>query len=519
MKDITLETMIGQLVSIGFEGTSVTEEIKSIIREYKIGNYSIYAHNCRSKEQMRQLNMDMSQLISEETGIMPFISADQEGGMVTRLNDNDFTHFPGAMAVSASGNEVNAYLAGLFIAKEMRGVGFNMDFAPVVDINSNPNNPVIGVRAYGDDPQTVYTYARNMAKGLMEGGVIPVFKHFPGHGDTSQDSHFSLPVIEKSFDELLETELVPYIRAINEKCCKAIMTSHIIFTKIEPEHKPATMSYFFLTELLRERLGFTGIIKTDDLLMEAIKNNYGIVEGAVDALRAGADIMSISRDPAAAIRFVTKVKDMVKSKEIPYSMIEKHYERILCEKKTLPDKIFERNEYDCIGSPEHKNIAQRINDESVTLYEKRDSLIPDGRVLVIGTNAFNQTNIKNPLLLELNAPELISSALNCDGITINVNPSNQDIDNIVLKSEQYDSIVFCSYNANIFTNQVKLARQLDKLQKKLYFIALRNPYDLSILPGGNTKIATYEYTPHSIQTIIKVLKGNLSPKGKPCIKI
>ena len=519
MKDEKLETMIGQLVSIGFEETAVSQNLVDLIKKYKFGNYSIYAHNCTSKEQTRKLNTDLFDIISRSTGHVPIISVDQEGGMVTRLNDKYFTHFPGAMAIAATANPENAYIVGLLTAKEMRGAGFNTNCAPVVDINTSKVNPVIGVRSYGDNSDQVSQYSLKMAEGLIKGNILPVFKHFPGHGGTSQDSHFDLPHVDKTLSELYETELIPYINGIKAGYCHAIMTSHIIFTNIEPEGLPATLSKYFLTDLLRHDLGFKGIVKTDDLLMDAIKQHYGIVEGAISALRAGADIVSISRDINAAVSFVTKVKEMVQSKELPISVVEQAYARVTEEKEKLPDQIIDEKEYTEIGSEEHQNTAQEINDTSITLYGDHTDCIPEGKTLVITTNAFNQTNIKNPLLLELNASALISDSLNCDGILIPIKPTEEEQVDITAKAKNYDTIVFCSYNASIFTQQIDLTKKLEKLNKKIIYIAMRNPYDLAFFSQNRTRIATYEYTPHSIQSVIKVLKGVLTPKGKLCVKI
>ena len=182
-------------------------------------------------------------------------------------------------------------------------------------------------------------------------------------------------------------------------------------------------------------------------------------------------------------------------------------------------QIIDEKEYTGIGSEEHQNTAQEINDTSITLYGDHTDCIPEGKTLVITTNAFNQTNIKNPLLLELNASDLISDSLNCDGMLIPIKPTEEEQADITAKAKNYDTIVFCSYNASIFTQQIDLTKKLEKLNKKIIYIAMRNPYDLAFFSQNRTRIAAYEYTPHSIQSVIKVLKGVLTPKGKLCVKI
>ena len=191
---MTLREMIGQKLVVGFPGTELDGEFIRLVEEYKVGNIILFRHNIESEEQLAALCAELRRRICAATGAEPFITIDQEGGVVTRLPD-DTTNPPGAMAIAAAGGEENAYEMGYLTGCRLRALGVDFDLAPVMDVNSNPDNPVIGVRSYGDDPAAVARYATAMMKGLTEGGVYASLKHFPGHGDTAVDSHIGLPCI------------------------------------------------------------------------------------------------------------------------------------------------------------------------------------------------------------------------------------------------------------------------------------------------------------------------------------
>ena len=284
---------IGQRLVTGFPGTELTEDFRRMVREYKISNVILFRENITDCAQLKQLCGEIQALVRRETGHGAFITADQEGGLVTRL-PGDAVNVPGAMAIAATGDPENAYRAGLLTGRELRALGVNFDLAPSVDVNSNPENPVIGARSYGDTPQEVSRYANRMIRGLLDGGVLCSAKHFPGHGDTDTDSHLALPCVDKSMEELERTELLPFREAVRAGV-PAVMTTHILFPQLEPEHLPATMSRRIMTGLLREQMGFDGLIVSDCMEMRAIKDHFGTVNGVVAAMAAGVDLVFISR--------------------------------------------------------------------------------------------------------------------------------------------------------------------------------------------------------------------------------
>lgn len=292
-----VRTAAGQHIMAGLPGTEIDPAFAALVRECKVGNVILFRRNVKNAAQLARLCGSLRELIVSETGMEPFIAIDQEGGVVSRFSP-DMATTPGAMALAAAGGDA-PYRAARLTAAQLRAAGVNFDLAPVLDVNSNPLNPVIGVRSFGDLPEEAAERAMGFMRGLLDGGVMACGKHFPGHGDTDTDSHIGLPRVDKSREQLEECELLPFRRAI-EAGIPAIMSSHVLFPALEPEKLPATMSRRILTGLLREELGFGGVIISDCMEMDAVAKFYGTVNGAAAALKAGADIVCISHTAALA---------------------------------------------------------------------------------------------------------------------------------------------------------------------------------------------------------------------------
>ena len=327
LQEMTLPEKLGQRLAAGFQGLEPPEEFLRLIKEYKVGNIILFRRNIQDGPQLKKLCATLRKVVEEETCVTPFITIDQEGGVVTRLPESE-VNIPGAMAVAATGNPRNAYDMGLLTAQELRSYGVDFNLAPVMDINCNPDNPVIGVRSYGDTPERVAEYGSQMVRGLLDGGVYCSLKHFPGHGDTAVDSHLGLPCIDRSFDELMQRELKPFIAGI-EAGAPAVMTTHILFPQIEPEHIPATMSRRIMTGLLREKLGFGGIIISDCMEMDAIKKFYGTVNGVLAAMKAGVDLVFVSQTPALAAEAMQNARRAAENGELDLAELDVSVQRML----------------------------------------------------------------------------------------------------------------------------------------------------------------------------------------------
>jgi beta-N-acetylhexosaminidase len=286
-----MKEQVGQLFMIGFDGTSVSAELADFIREHRPGGVILFARNLEQTAQIVQLINELQRLSPEQPLL---VAIDQEGGRVSRLPAG-FTVFPSCAALGQCESPDLVYRAAAVTAAELRAVGINMNMAPVLDVDTNPRNPIIGDRAFGTDPERVGELGRAAFTGLQDCGVIACGKHFPGHGDTSADSHVELPSVTAPVERLEQTELRPFRHAITHGVA-TIMTAHVMYPALDPTF-PATLSSTILTGLLRRKLGFAGVVVTDDLEMRAILDHYGIEEAAVRAVHAGADLLLICKDP------------------------------------------------------------------------------------------------------------------------------------------------------------------------------------------------------------------------------
>ncbi|MEX2104450.1 MAG: beta-N-acetylhexosaminidase [Bacilli bacterium] len=329
IETMTLDQKIGQMVLVGFEGTVVNDHIRELIDDYNIGGVIFYKQNISGTDQAIILLNSVKEINSDNT-IPLFLSVDEEGGRVTRM-PNEFTRLPTNEEIGRINNEDFSQRIGQILGKELKAFGFNMDYAPVLDINNNPNNPVIGDRSFGPIPELVSKLAISTMKGIGSQHVIPVVKHFPGHGDTSVDSHKELPVVNKSMEELQSFELIPFKEAL-ENGAEVVMIAHILLPQIDTKY-PASMSKSVITDLLRGSMKFDGVVITDDMTMGAILKNYDISEAAVQSVSAGSDIILVAHDFDTEVQVIQALKKSVEDGRIPEKMIDQSVYRILKLKK------------------------------------------------------------------------------------------------------------------------------------------------------------------------------------------
>ncbi len=319
---MTTRDSIGQLFMVGFLGTSVTAGLRAFIKEYKPGGVILFSRNLESVEQIVQLTNDL-QACSPHSPLL--ISIDQEGGRVSRL-PNGFTIFPPCAVLGQCNSTELAYAAAATIAKELRAVGINMNMSPVLDVNSNLDNPVIGDRAFGATPDVVCELAMANAAGLQDNHVVACGKHFPGHGDTNADSHKELPVVEAARERLEAVEFPPFRRAV-EQGIATIMTAHVLYKSLD-EQLPATLSPTIIDQFLRQELQYDGVVLTDDLEMHAIVDHYGIGDAAVRAFVAGCDVLLICKDRDREVAAFEAVEQAVASGAISLDRLNRSAVRI-----------------------------------------------------------------------------------------------------------------------------------------------------------------------------------------------
>ncbi len=318
---MTLQEAIGQLFILGFEGREPSQALEAFVRERKPGGLILFARNVGSPEEVAALTAALQ--AASTTPL--FIAIDQEGGRVARLG-LPFTQWPSASSVGSVGSVKLTYALGEAMAKELRAVGINMNMAPVLDVLTNPANPVMAGRSFGADPQVVGRLGRAFFRGHRDAGVLAVGKHFPGHGDTAVDSHLALPVVLHDLARLLAVELAPFVEVIREGI-PALMAAHLLVPALDPE-RPATLSRAILTDLLRERLGFSGLLISDDLLMQGIAEAAPPGEAAVRFLEAGGDLVLICDDEAAQREALAAVAEAVETGRLPEARVQASCDRI-----------------------------------------------------------------------------------------------------------------------------------------------------------------------------------------------
>ncbi len=493
LSGMTLEQKVCQLFMIHTHGTA---EEKKLIRELHIGGviYYNWANGLDNPEQVKQLSASL-QKVAE---IPLLIATDQEGGLVARLSSGGFTQFPGNMALAAAGNPALCEEAAQAMGEEMLACGVNMNLAPVIDVNSEPKNPIIGVRSFGDDPEVVAALGRAMMEGFSRAGVLPVLKHFPGHGDTAVDSHYGLACVKKSREELEEMELVPF-RALSGSA-DVIMTAHILVPALDSEDC-ATLSYPIVTTLLREELGFKGVVMTDSMVMRGVLDLCGgdVDIACVKAFEAGCDLFLLGgRDlqsehaeltPQDILRIVRVFQERVKAGTISMERLDASVERILALKKKMTI---------CSTMPfcAHPELSRKIAEMSVTTLRAGAVGFKGREVCVI-------------------APRVCAAAGRFDALFYNgLDPSEEERAALIREAKKKEAVVFLSYNAWKNPGQQALIREIADLKKPCAVIALRDPYDVSVVPHSMSVLATYSVIPASVEAAMDVLLGRGTARGR-----
>lgn len=535
---MSLEEKVGQLFMIAFrqEGgkpvTAVTGAVKAELQQYHLGGVILFAENFIDIEQTVTLTMDLQQ----SAGTIPLlIAVDQEGGRVNRFHFG--TDLPGNMALGASRKVDNAYIAGNILGKELAALGINTNLAPVVDINSNQDNPVIGIRSFGADGQRVAKMGAAYIQGLHTGGVMAVVKHFPGHGDTSLDSHLGLPIVLYDKSRLSELEIQTFRE--NLSAADMVMAAHIAFpalddTKVISKKDgqlvflPASLSHKILTDLLRESLRYDGVIITDALEMKAITEHFGPEKAVVEALQAGADILLMPSDLPKAH---AGVLEAVKMGAISEERINESVKRILRLKnhwiapKQVTGSVQIAAARNIVGSKEHKDQERELAYEAVTLLKNEEDTLPlikkrNSRIVVAAPRSEMLNGMYEAALTQMRAREY-------QGVMINtISYENLSELTAVQKKtiDESDYIILATYSSTLSSRTpgqtatasfaAALTQYADQAAKKTIVIATGTPYDLLYLQGVKAYLAVYGTNAANIQAGMAVVFGNLSPSGR-----
>lgn len=406
----------------GVPFTQMNDEVSDMLSRYHFGGIILFADNIVDHTQVIQLTQGMQKAAINNNGIPMFIGTDQEGGWIVRLADG--TTMPGNMALAATGDPKNAEQSSEIMGKELQALGINMDFAPDLDVNSNPANPVIGVRSFSDDPDMVSEFGKAYLQGLKKNNVIGTIKHFPGHGNTDTDSHTGLPLVNSTKEELENLDLKPFKKLISENSVDVVMSAHIQYPQIETGtytsiadgsqiYLPATLSHTMITDILRNEIGFQGVVITDSLLMDAIAENFSRRDAAKLAINAGVNmlLMPVDLNGQDAVSqmdaYINDIVDMVNDGEISEDSINDSVEKILTlkAKKGILDQIYDDantksmivNASKLVGTEKNHQIERNIGDKGVTVLKNENGLLPykvkeNGNIVMISVSS-DQKNV------------------------------------------------------------------------------------------------------------------------------
>ncbi|HET6317071.1 MAG TPA: beta-N-acetylhexosaminidase, partial [Chloroflexota bacterium] len=511
--DMTLEQRVGQVFMLGFEGTTLNNSNRALIRDLHLGGVTLFARNIQNATQLAKLDADV-QSIADPVPL--FVSVDQEGGLVVRVTEGA-TIFPGNMAVGATRDSVLARQVAEASADELLAMGVNMSLAPVVDVNTNPLNPVIGVRSFGSDASAVAQMSQETVRGLQGNGVSAVAKHFPGHGDTAVDSHLDLPVVTHSLERLQSTEFMPF-QAAMQAGVDGIMTAHLYLPSIEPQaNRPATLSRLVLTGLLREALDYQGLILTDALDMEAIKRDRGAAEAAVEAFEAGADMLLVAgitaADRARLGEGPPALLAAVRSGRVSEQRLNASVLRVLeakLRRGIVPGvtPLAVSPPIGVLNSPEHRALALDTARRAVTLQRDEEHLLPlraDQRVLVVVPDAPTRSLAQDD--------ELASSLLEA---VRQFTPGAVGTSTVsaIEAAQTADVVVLGTFDLAQSVAQQTLAKAITALGKPVVAVALRGPYDADATTEIGTFITVYGDRPVHLQAAAEALFGALTPSGR-----
>ncbi len=519
---MTLDQQIGQLFMVGFQGYEPPREIVDLIQRWHVGGIIFFSRNIRDARQTLELTTRLQQLAREAGHPYPLlIATDQENGIVRRLGP-DATLFPGNMALGATGSEQITREVAEATGRELKALGINMNLAPDADVNNNPANPVIGVRSFGEDAALAARLTAAAVRGYQSAGVVATLKHFPGHGDTATDSHQALPIIPYSMERLNTLELVPFKAGIAAGA-ESIMTAHLYLPELMPgEPLPATISPAILKDLLRDQLGFGGVIISDCLEMNAISKTVGTAQGAVRALQAGVDLVLVSHRADRQRASIELVRAAVKKGEIFAERISQSVERIirLKQRRLSWEALPDASALSIVGSAEHRQLRDRAYALSTTLLRNDDNLVPlqitpQTRLLVLAQHKSALSRAEDGSYPETYLAERIQQRHSqVTSLLINSRRTAEETRRILQAVADSDVTILITMNAHRDEQQQSLLRQLLRTGKPMIGVSVATPYDLAQTTELHTALATYEYTQPALESAVRVLFGEIPAQGR-----
>lgn len=516
---MSAEIQMGQHLMLAFPGKdTIPPEYESTMRSIKPAGYTLFRHlNIDSPEQVFALTSHLQKL-AKDAGMPPlFIATDQEGGQLMSIGDG-VTQLPGNMAIGATGSSELARQAGEILGREMAALGINTIYAPVCDVNINPQNPVIGVRSFSEDPDLVSILAAAMIEGIQSTGVIASAKHFPGHGDTSGDSHHGITSVPHDLERLEQVEFKPF-RASIQANVKMMMTAHLALPKIEGRNGvPATLSQKIIHEILRKQMGYEGVVITDAMDMKAIAQGKALGDEAIRAIAAGVDLLLLTSDLADQNYIFDKLSKNWKEGSKNLDDLHISSARISRLKAGLNTEA--NNDLSVLDCRSHRAVAETIARKSVTLVRDELRQLPlklqtEARVLVIMPETEDLTPADTSSYLNPSLANAIRNHhSNVEEIIVPHNPDENDIAGISTAIQNSDYIIIGTINAFSNPAQAALVNRVIYTGKPVIVLALRLPYDLVVYPQVPCYLCTYGILKPSLQAVADAIFGRSPITGK-----
>ncbi|MGB3713201.1 MAG: glycoside hydrolase family 3 N-terminal domain-containing protein [Candidatus Promineifilaceae bacterium] len=512
------EALIDQKLMLAFKGTEPPDRILTLLEERAIGGFSLFRpSNVKSPAQVRVLTTTLQSAAAQAGHPRLLIATDQEGGQLVSMGEGTI-QFPGNMALGATRDPDLAHLVGRAIGMELAALGININYAPVCDLNTNPDNPNVGVRAFGDDPELVSQLAVAMITGMQEAGVAATAKHFPGNGESAIDPHYGVPVLSHNEKRLDEYELVPFQRAI-EANVKVMMTAHVAIPALTGRADlPATLSPKIMTGLLREKMGYEGLLISDALDMGAITQGLGQVIDVIAAVRAGIDLLLLMHDEEAEERVTAGLQLAAARGLLGDIRIKDSINRIL----SLKDWIggFRQPGFNVVGCADHLELERTVAHRSITLIRNEMRLLPlklpaEARIAVVTPKSEDLTPADTSSYIR---PALADSIReyhpNVDEFIVSQKPSASELSALNVDSAEFDLIIAGTTSASMQPQQGVMVDQLIATGVPVVTVAMRTPYDLMAYPRTNTHICTYGIQPSTMVALAAALFGKIPFRGK-----
>jgi beta-N-acetylhexosaminidase len=503
--------LVGQSLMLQFRGPTLTAEVQEAMRRILPAGVVLFSNNIEGYQQVYDLITALQQE-AKSLDLPPLVIAiDQEGGTVSRL-PLPFVTVPSPMAQAATGEPGAAEVSARISGEQMRNVGITMNFAPSLDVNNQPANPVIRTRAFSDNPGVVSRFGLAALRGYVATNVIATVKHFPGHGDTAVDSHHGLPVVSHQRAHLDAVELAPFVAAINAGV-PAVMTAHIIFDAFDD--KPATLSPAVLTGLLRRELAFKGLIVTDAMDMRAIVDRYGHTDAAIAAKAAGADVLemvdTLDRQMTVAAGLRNAVDTGVLSADGFHATIDR-----LTALRTAYDIRHTLPPLRPLNPALHDE-ALSIARRSITIVRNAASIIPLSsatRLCVIDCQKQRSSLAEDPADRIAAVRDAAKRTFpNATYVAVDAEPPTETVAEAARLADSSDATLFLTRDAATHAPHAELGRRLSRLQPPLIHAAVRAPYDARLLPDAAAVLLTYGDPPVSLQALIDVVSGAAQGEG------